>query len=123
MAPREPALPAANGKLMVERRLKWLALVVMVWGVVIFYKLISLQVVHHQEYVRMARARQERAKEIPAPRGAIFDRAGRPLALSTPAISIYVNPMKVPDLGVAAEILAAELSLDRAELYGSLRQA
>ena len=37
---------------MVERRLKWLAWIVVVWGAVIFYKLISLQVFHHQEYVR-----------------------------------------------------------------------
>src|SRR3954471_18929840 len=123
MAPREPALPAAKGKLMVERRLKWLAWIVVVWGAVIFYKLISLQVVHHQEYVRMARARQERDKEIPAPRGAILDRNGQVLAMSTPSVSVFVNPMKVPDLEVAAQILAAELHLDRAELYADMRQA
>src|SRR5436305_2373326 len=123
MAPREPALPAAKGKLMVERRLKWLAWIVAVWGVVIFYKLISLQVVHHQEYVRMARARQERDKEIPAPRGAILDRNRQVLAMSTPAVSVFVNPMKVPDLGIAAQILAAELHMDRMELYGAMRQA
>src|SRR3954447_9871513 len=85
---------------MVERRLKWLAWVVVLWGAVIFYKLISLQVFHHQEYVRMARARQERDKEIPAPRGAILDRNGQLLAMSTPAISVFVNPMKVPDRGM-----------------------
>src|SRR3954451_8382062 len=108
---------------MVERRLKWLAWIVVVWGVLIFYKLISLQVVHHQEYVRMARARQERDKEIPAPRGAILDRNGQVLAMSTPAVSVFVNPMKVPDLGIAAQILAAELHMDRMELYGAMRQA
>jgi cell division protein FtsI (penicillin-binding protein 3) len=108
---------------MVERRLKWLAWIVVIWGAVIFYKLISLQVFHHQEYVRMARARQERSKEIPAPRGAIFDRHGQVLALSTPTDSVYVNPMKVPDLGVAAQILAAELHLNQVELYGQMKQA
>ncbi len=108
---------------MVKRRLKWLAWIVVFWGAVIFYRLISLQVFHHQEYVRMARARQERAREIPAPRGAILDRNGQVLAMSTPVISVYINPMKVPDLGVAAQILAAELHLDRAALYGEMRQA
>src|SRR3954465_6047123 len=108
---------------MVERRLKWLAWVVVLWGAVIFYKLISLQVFHHQEYVRMAQARQERDKEIPAPRGAIFDRNGHVLALSTPTVSVFVNPLKVPDLAVAAQILGAELHLDRMELYGTLKQA
>ena len=39
-------------QVMVERRLTWLASIVLLWGAVIFYKLISLQVLHHQEYVR-----------------------------------------------------------------------
>src|SRR3569832_1099050 len=108
---------------MVERRLKWLAWIVVVWGAVIFYKLISLQVLHHREYVNLARARQEQQKVIPAPRGAIFDRTGQVLALSTPTITVFVNPQKLPDLGVAAQILAAELHLDRTTLYGSIKQA
>jgi cell division protein FtsI (penicillin-binding protein 3) len=108
---------------MVQPRLKLLGCLVVGWGAVIFCKLISLQVFHHQEYVRMARARQERDKEIPAPRGAILDRNGQVLAMSTPAVSVFVNPMKVPDLGIAAQILAAELHLNQAELYGEMRQA
>lgn len=105
-----------------ERRLKWLAWIVVVWGAVIFYKLISLQVLHHEEYVRLARARQEQQKEIPAPRGAIFDRAGNVLALSTPTITVFVNPQKLPDLGVASQILAAELHLNPAELHNTIKQ-
>src|SRR4051794_26374816 len=108
---------------MVQPRLKLLAYLVVGCGAVIFYKLISLQVFHHQEYARMARARQGRDKEIPAPRGAILDRNGQVLAMSTPAVSVFVNPMKVPDLGVAAQILAAELHLDQAGLYADMRQA
>src|SRR4029078_11206131 len=90
-------------------------------GAVIFSKLISLQVLHHDEYVRMARARQEKAVEIPAPRGAIYDRSGQALALSTPVMSVHVNPQKVPDLEVASQILGAELHLDPAQLYGTMK--
>src|SRR5690242_662479 len=108
---------------MVERRLKWLACLVFVWGVVIFYKLISLQIIRHDQYVRMARARQEKNVEIPAPRGTIFDRAGQALALSTPVMSVHVNPRNVPDLEVAAQILGAELHLDVVELYAKLKQS
>jgi len=43
---------------MVERRLIWLAGIVLFWGAAIFYKLVSLQVVHHRQYAAMARARQ-----------------------------------------------------------------
>lgn len=106
---------------MVERRLTWLALAVLLWGGAIFYKLISLQVLHHREYVLQARKHQEEVRSIPAPRGTIFDRNGQPLAMSIPTEFVYVNPLKVPDLGVAADILSQFLHLDRVELYGRLK--
>jgi cell division protein FtsI (penicillin-binding protein 3) len=108
---------------MVERRLTWLAAIVLLWGAAIFQKLFSLQVLHHQEYSRMARARQELVIEIPAPRGTIFDRSGQPLAMSVQTESVYVNPLKVPDLGVASEILALVLHVDRAGLYEKMQEA
>jgi len=37
--------------------------------------------------------------------------------------SVYLNPLKVPDLGVASEILSLVLKLDRAELYGKMKAA
>ena len=106
---------------MIERRLTILAALLLVWGAAIFAKLFSLQVLHHQEYVRMARNRQELDLEIPAPRGTIFDRHGQPLAMSVPTESVYVNPLKVPDLGVASQILALVLHLDQPELYGKMK--
>jgi cell division protein FtsI (penicillin-binding protein 3) len=108
---------------MVERRLKWLACFVFLWGAVILYKLISLQVFQHDRYVRLARSQQERPLEIPAPRGAIYDRTGHALALSSPAISVRVNPRRLPDLEVASQILGAELHLDIPQLYATLKQA
>ncbi|SPE34394.1 hypothetical protein SBA3_2130008 [Candidatus Sulfopaludibacter sp. SbA3] len=95
----------------------------LLWGGVIFYKLVSLQVVHHQEYVHAARQHQEVMREIPAPRGTIFDRNGQPLAMSIPTEDVYVNPLKVPDIGVAADILSQFLHMDRVELYGKLKSA
>ncbi|HKE22259.1 MAG TPA: penicillin-binding protein [Bryobacteraceae bacterium] len=108
---------------MVERRLIWLAGIVVLWGAAIFFKLVSLQVLHHRQYAAMARARQELVIEIPAPRGSIFDRAGAPLAMSVPTESVHINPLKVPDLRVASEILALVLHMDRTELYGRMQNA
>lgn len=108
---------------MIQRRLMILAALLLAWGAAIFVKLFSLQVLHHAQYVRMARSRQELDLEIPAPRGTIFDRQGQPLAMSVPTESVYVNPLKVPDLGVASQILSLALHLDRAELYGKMKWA
>jgi len=108
---------------MLERRLKWLAGFILIWGGVILCKLVSLQVVHHGQYAGLARARQEQVVTILAPRGAILDRTGAPLAMSVPTQSILVNPQKVPDLGVAADIFSMVLRMDRADLHARLEAA
>src|SRR6266567_4649878 len=107
---------------MVERRLAYLASIVLIWGGTVFCKIISLQVVHHREYAAKARARQELQVEIPAPRGTLFDRAGRVLAMSVPTETVYINPLKV-DVAVSAQILAGVLSLDPVQLFQSIDQA
>jgi cell division protein FtsI (penicillin-binding protein 3) len=61
-------------------------------------------------------------EEIPAPRGTIFDRDGRPLAMSLASRSAFINPMKV-DVGVASDLLGYLLHLDRGELYLKIKQA
>ena len=50
--------------------------------------------------------------EIPAPRGAILDARGRPLAVSADAESVFANPRAVVDVAATAERLAAALDLD-----------
>ena len=108
---------------MVERRLTWLAGIVFLWATAIFLRLISLEVVHHREYAAMARRHQEVVRKIPAPRGTIFDRNGQPLAMSVPKETVYVNPIKLPNLAVGASLLSTALEMDKAELYGRLKLA
>lgn len=108
---------------MVARRIAWPAGLVLLWGALIFCKLISLQVVHHREYVKKASERQIEKVEIQAPRGAILDRAGRPLAMSVPTESVSVDPRNVPSLELGSDLLARELHLDPAALYKRLKLA
>ena len=76
---------------MVNRRLGWLAGVVLLWGRHIPQNRFAAGRAS-PGVCRLARARQEVATEIPAPRGAIFDRMGQPLALSVPGKSVYIDP-------------------------------
>jgi cell division protein FtsI (penicillin-binding protein 3) len=110
-------------RLAYSRRLTWLAGGALVWAGLIFAKIVSLQVIHHQDYARAARQQQELKVEIPAPRGPIFDRTGQPLAMSIPMESVSVNPLQVPDIGVASQILARILNLDAGELRDRMRRA
>ncbi len=106
---------------MVDRRLTWVAALVFVWGAAIFYNLIKLQIIHHQDYVQKARARQEHLIQIPAARGPILDRTGRPLAMSLSIQSVTVDPLKLPDLKLNSSLLANQLHLDEAELYSRIQ--
>jgi cell division protein FtsI (penicillin-binding protein 3) len=94
-----------------------------VWVALIAGKLVNLQVFHHQEYRRKSENQASKLVEIPAPRGSIHDRLGRPLALSMPVDSVAVNPLKVPAPKIAAGILARVFGVDRAEWEARLTAA
>ncbi len=102
---------------MFGRRLAALAIVAALWAVVIFCRLVHLQVVSYSTYKDLADRQQQRTVSLAAPRGTIFDRNGKPLAISVPVDSVCINPLRVPDRRVAAQLLARVLSgVDAKEL-------
>jgi len=60
-------------------------------------RLFQLQVVSGEEYARRAAADRTVEVPVPAPRGLIFDRAGRPLAVNTPSWTVKVRPADLPE--------------------------
>jgi cell division protein FtsI (penicillin-binding protein 3) len=91
--------------------------------VIVFCRLVQLQVVSHSAYEEQAEHQQEHTARVDAPRGAIFDREGRVLAMSVPADSVSVNPLLVPDRPLAATILGRVLGVDRDELLARMDRA
>jgi cell division protein FtsI (penicillin-binding protein 3) len=113
---------AAVARAKADHRLTWLVAILLFWGVAIFAKLVSIQVFHHAKYLADARRQQEQKISLPAVRGNIYDRNGHPLAMSVSADSVSVNPLQVPDLAVAAELLAINLKgVNQEELYERMR--
>jgi cell division protein FtsI (penicillin-binding protein 3) len=105
------------------RRLRILIRLFLLWALLILATLVQLQIVKHGEFARMARAQQQREVEINAPRGMILDRNLKPLAMSLPVDSVCVNPQKIADVTVAADILSSVLNLDRDQLLARLLAA
>jgi cell division protein FtsI (penicillin-binding protein 3) len=105
------------------KRVHVLVRVAFVWAALIAARLIQLQVIQHPKFAEMAREQQQKMEEIKAPRGAILDRYGQRLAMSLPAESVVVDPLRVPDLSVAADVLSKILNLDAGELLANLRTA
>ncbi len=104
-------------------RLRLFTRLCFVWGAIILLRLIHLQIIKHDDFVRLAQQQQERQIEVRAPRGTILDRNGQPLAMSVAVDSVCVNPMRIPDIPMAADILARVLDLNAKELGSKIQSA
>ena len=114
----DPQLEGAS-----NRRLSWLARVALLWALLIAARLAYIQIYCHDEYRRLARNQQFREMEVRALRGAITDRNGEPLAMSVPAQSVAINPMEIPNLDVAAELLSRVLGVEKEDLLQRMHLA
>jgi cell division protein FtsI (penicillin-binding protein 3) len=88
-------------------------------------RLVHLQVDRHEEYRRRADRQQQRVVEVKPPRGTIFDRRGRELAVSVEVDSAYAVPREVEDPEATARVLARIVGGDAqrlARLLGSRRE-
>src|ERR1700677_4515142 len=103
------------------KRVHVLVGVAFIWAALIVARLIQLQVIQHSKFTEMAREQQQRVEELKAPRGAILDRYGQRLAMSLPAESVVVDPLRVPDLAIAADVLSKVLNLDARDLLVKLK--
>jgi cell division protein FtsI (penicillin-binding protein 3) len=96
-------------------RLRLILLVlVLAFGYVLF-RVGRIQSSDGEEYREAAASMWERSREIPADRGAIFDRNGEELALSIPGYSISVNPKLVSNPEATARMLQGALGLQQEE--------
>ena len=105
------------------RRLHGLLWILLAWAGLIFGRLVWLQVIHHDELAHLAQQQQQRTQQIPAARGSIFDRNGQTLAKSLPAESVCVNPQKISDPGMAADLLSRVLNLNREKVFDKIQEA
>ncbi len=74
-------------------------------------RLFTLQVLERSSYEAMAARQRLRIVSFPARRGAIFDRNGRPLAISVDTESIYTDPTMVRDIKRTARKLSRVLDI------------
>jgi penicillin-binding protein 2 len=66
---------------------------------VIFFRIWYLQVLSGEQYVRQANANRVRDLPIPAPRGEILDREGKPIVASATTNAVQIVPSALPPAG------------------------
>lgn len=85
--------------------------------VVLTGRLWSLQVIQGPHYLQLSEQNRMRDLAVPAPRGVIYDRRGRPLVTNRAAYSVGVLPMEVSDPRRLADALAPVLGLGSEEIF------
>ncbi len=81
----------------------------------------QLQVLSYGDWVQRAQRQQQRTLDLTPPRGIIYDRNGRELAMSITVDSIFAVPTEIPDQSTTAALLARILRIDEGELRARMR--
>ena len=80
----------------------------------------QLQIYQHEKFAKLASDEYLREIQIPARRGHVYDRSGKPLAISVDVPSVYANPMAIPDARSVSRSLAPVLKLKVDTVYQRL---
>jgi cell division protein FtsI (penicillin-binding protein 3) len=107
--------PAAANRRIVLLATAFVALLVVALG-----RAAWLQAVKGQEYARMAVRQHRETIVVPAARGTIFDRNGKPLAIGELATTVFANPRQVDRPKELTLVVAKKLRLEPAVVYPQL---
>jgi cell division protein FtsI (penicillin-binding protein 3) len=100
----------------VHVRLLIIAGVAILWMGAVFGRLTYLQLYRHSDYLARALRQQQRTFEITPERGAIYDRNGRPLAMSISVDSAFAVPSEIADENLAARLLSGVINKPKEEI-------
>ena len=76
-----------------KKRYKWMALFVVLVFVVLYSRMVHLQLIEHDHYAAAAQENITRSVSLPATRGIVRDASGNVLATNRPSYDVYLTPM------------------------------
>ena len=114
---------AANTHRNTRLRLYVLASVLVLWCGAICLRLVYLQIFRYGAFVLRAQHQQQRTVEVSAPRGIIYDRNGRELAMSIAVDSVFAVPTEMPDLAGTLSLISRITKTDPRELLARCQAA
>jgi penicillin-binding protein 2 len=107
----------------VQRRLPLLISFIILFAVVLSFRLWYLQVMKGTYYNELAENNRIRPVKIRPPRGVIYDRKGRPLVENVLTFDISLVPEDTPDLDAAVERIAPIIKMRPVEIRQLLEDA
>ncbi|HWJ64267.1 MAG TPA: penicillin-binding protein 2 [Acidimicrobiales bacterium] len=121
-APRR-VVPALSGSQLRTRTLKRLVVFVVAMGAIVAavaIQLVKVQVTSTDRYVAYGESQRDGFRELPASRGAIYDRSGQAFAMSVAQPMVIADPAQVEHPIATSRTLAAILGLDAADIEAQL---
>ncbi len=97
--------PLPDWRATLRRRLAFASVVLGLWALAIEGRLVTLQVVEHQDLTQRAERQQMQTRPLAARRGDIVDRRGHVLATSVDADTIYAVPSAISDEAATVRLL------------------
>lgn len=91
---------SANAAKKTRRRTLFIVFLFLLWTGVIGYRLVQLQVVHHNDFKTQVERQNQNKDEIFPQRGTIFDRNGNILACSVPRASVFYSTVEGESLEI-----------------------
>lgn len=107
---------AANSHRNSNLRLYMFAAVLVLWCCAICLRLVYLQIFRYGNFIQKAQHQQQRTIEVSAPRGIIYDRNGRELAMSIAVDSVFAVPTEMPDLAGTISLISKITKTDPHEI-------
>lgn len=105
-----------------KKRLTWIAIALVLYGVAIFVKLVSVQIIQYDELSTKAKENWDREIPFHTQRGEITDRNNEVIVTNKLAPTLYFMPSQNEDKEKAADAIANVLNKDRAKILERLQQ-
>lgn len=105
-----------------KKRLTWIAIALVLYGVAIFVKLVSVQIIQYDELSTKAKENWDREIPFHTQRGEITDRNSEVIVTNKLAPTLYFMPSQNEDKEYAADAIANVINKDRAKILERLQQ-
>ncbi len=122
MAARAKKTKTTNLRQTAFTRFTLIVAVLVLWMGGIGVRLVHLQVTKHEWLKERAEGQRQDIKRSKSPRGTIFDRNERALAMSVRVKTLYADPTKIEDVKTAAKTIAKVLNVKETELSKQLAE-
>lgn len=105
-----------------KKRLTWIAIALVLYGVAIFVKLLFVQVVQYGELSTLAKENWDREIPFHAQRGEIIDRNEEVIVTNELAPTLYFMPSQNENKEQVADAIANVLNKDREKILAKIQQ-